>query len=179
MVGYGEQPLPPQNQPQDQSSVSNDPTIEDYMDYADEMHRGKQSNDTALQVREAQYTTVDKFHEDEQVFEKWLSSRRLIMARASRIPGIDSRIYNQLSVQFKYIVNRAHSEGKTKVLRAMCEEFDFDLELLVSKGDVAMTGLTGIGAMVTNNSNSKTEVRMPTQPKPPGFFPSSWFGGKQ
>jgi hypothetical protein len=172
-MGYGEQQLPEQSQQQQQPQDYGP----DAYDYLGDTYKGKQSNDTALQVREAQYTSIDKFHEDAFVFENWASSRRLIMARASRIPGIDSKTFNRLSVMFKYIVNRAHSEGKTKVLRGMSEEFDFDLELLVSKGDVAMTGLTGIGAMVTNQSNSKQEIRMPVQQKPPGFFPSSWFGG--
>lgn len=174
-MGYGDQQLPDieQQQPRQQSQ-SYEP---DAYDYLSDVSKNKQSNDTALQVREAQYTIIDKFHEDDFVFEKWVTSRRLIMARASRIPGIDTKIFNQLSVQFKFIVNRAHSEGKTKVLRGMSEEFDFDLELLVSKGDVAMTGLTGIGAMVTNQSNSKQEIRMPSPQKPPGFFPSNWFGG--
>jgi hypothetical protein len=76
-----------------------------------------------------------------------------MMARASRIPGIDSKTYNRLTRRWKYIVARAHSEGKSNILKTMCEDFDFSLELLVSKSDVQMPGMSGIGAMITNQSS--------------------------
>jgi len=56
----------------------------------------------------------------------------------------------------------------------MCENFDFDMELLVSKGDVAMQGMTGIGAMITNQQSSKQEIRMPPQQKTGSFWPWNW-----
>jgi hypothetical protein len=50
------------------------------------------------------------------------------------------------------------------------EKFQFKLELLVSKGDVAMAGITGIGSMITQNVNQKQEIRMPQQPAAPSIF---------
>jgi len=175
-MAYGDQPLPPpqsQQQPQGQDQLpAADPYGQDYV-YPNDMWAGKPSTDHALQVREALYSEVDRLHENIKVFDTWLDSRRLILVRASRIPGIDSKTFNRLTRRYKYIVARAHSEGKAKILRSMCENFDFELELLVSKGDVQLAGLTGMGTMITQQSTSKQEIRMPQQQKTPGFWPWS------
>ena len=138
--------------------------------YAGDMWRGQKSQDPALHVREATYAAVDELHDNEKVFDEWVTSRRLMLARAPRMPGIDSKMYNRLSRKFKFIVARAHSEGKRNILRSMCEAFDFDMELLVSKADLPMQGISGIGALTTQNINQKQEIRMPQQSGPRSIF---------
>jgi hypothetical protein len=175
-MAYGD-PVQSQQQPTPQGQGQIDNGQGQYQDdgyyYPGDMWQGKPSQDHALQVREAQYSEVDRLQDEEGVFDDWKKSRRLMMARASRIPGIDSKTYNRLTRRWKYIVARAHSEGKSNILKTMCEDFDFSLELLVSKSDVQMPGMSGIGAMITNQSSSKQEIRMPQQQKQPGFWPWS------
>ena len=167
-MAYGDPP-PQQGQPQLQEGgqqYADDPYY-----YPGDMWAGKPSQDHALQVREAVYSEVDRLLENETVFDTWVSSRRLMLARASRIPSIDTKTYNRLVRRYQYIVGRAHSEGKANILRTMCENFDFMLELLVSKGDVAMAGMTGTGAMITNQSSSKQTINMPQPQKTVSFWP--------
>ena len=143
---------------------------EDQYYYPGDMWHGQKSQDAAMHVREATYAAVDELHDNDFVFDDWVTSRRLMLARAPRMPGIDTKMYNRLSRKFKFIVARAHSEGKRNILRSMCEAFDFDMELLVSKADLPMQGISGIGALTTQNINQKQEIRMPQQPAPQSIF---------
>lgn len=132
---------------------------------------GKQrNNDPAIQVREALYDAVEKQLENDEAFEKWMNSRRLLLTRASRIAGIDIATIRRFSRRFRYIVARAHSEGKGKILRSMCETFDFEMELMVSRGDMEMKGVSGITSMISQNVSQKQEVRMPQQQAQPSLF---------
>lgn len=172
-MAYGDPAPQPQQQQQGQPQITDDQYYDNPGYYPGDMWAGKPSQDHALQVREAQYSEVDRLQDEEGVFDDWNKSRRLMLARASRIPGIDTKTYNRLWRRWKYIVNRAHSEGKSNILKTMCEDFDFGLELLVSKSDIQMPGMSGIGAMITNQSTSKQEIRMPQQQKTVGFWPWS------
>jgi hypothetical protein len=44
------------------------------------------------------------------------------------------------------------------------------MELLVSKADLPMQGISGIGALTTQNINQKQEIRMPQQSGPRSIF---------
>ena len=130
----------------------------------------QRNNDPSIQVREALYDAVDKQLDDGETFDDWISSRRLLLIRASRIPGLDILSIRNLSRKFKYIVHRAHSEGRGKTLRTKCEIFDFELELMVSRGDMEMKGVSGITSMISQNVSQKQEVRMPQQQPQPSLF---------
>lgn len=170
-MGYGDpvQPQQPQQQGQLPPGQGYDPYYDGYQ-YPGDMWQGKPSADHALQTREALYTSVDALLDDDEAFETWISQRRLALRRASRIPGVDTKTLHALMRRFKLIVVRAHSEGKSKILRSMVENLDFELELLVSKADMPMAGLSGIGSMITTSTNQKQEIRMPQQQSPPGLF---------
>lgn len=171
MMGYGDpvQPQQPQQQGQGQLPAGQGQYMDDYY-YPGDMWAGKPSADHALQTREALYTSVDALLDDKEAFEEWVTQRRLLLTRASRIPGIDTKSLHSLMRRFKMIVVRAHSEGKSKILRSKVENLDFELELLVSKADMPMAGLSGIGSMITSQSSQKQEIRMPQQQSPPGLF---------
>lgn len=171
MMGYGD-PVQPQQQPQPgqgQLPPGQGQYQDDYY-YPGDMWQGKPSADHALQTREALYTSVDALLDDDEAFETWISQRRLALRRASRIPGVDTKTLHALVRRFKLVVVRAHSEGKSKILRSMVENLDFELELLVSKADMPMSGLSGIGSMITSQSSQKQEIRMPQQQSAPGLF---------
>jgi hypothetical protein len=177
-MGYGD-PVQPQQQPQQQGQLppGQGQYVDDYY-YPGDMWQGKPSSDHALQTREALYTSVDALLDDDEAFETWVSQRRLTLRRASRIPGISTKSLHALIRRFKLVVVRAHSEGKSKILRSMVENFEMELELLVSKADEPMAGLSGIGSMITSQSSQKQEIRMPQQQSPPGLFSgiSNWIG---
>jgi hypothetical protein len=170
MMVYGD-PVPPPQQPQQQGQLpaGQGQYLDDYY-YPGDMWQGKPSADHALQTREALYTSVDSLLDDDAAFETWISQRRLALRRASRIPGVDTKTLHALVRRFKLVVVRAHSEGKSKILRSMMENLDFELELLVSKADMPMSGLSGIGSMITSQTSQKQEIRMPQQQSPPGLF---------
>ena len=163
---YGDQPQTQQRQQLPASEEERAMAEEEAFYRQRDPWYGQRSQDAAMHVREATYAAVDELHDNEFVFDEWVTSRRLMLARAPRMPGIDTKMYNRLSRKFKFIVARAHSEGKRNILRSMCESFDFDMELLVSKADLPMQGISGIGALTTQNINQKQEIRMPQQPAP-------------
>jgi hypothetical protein len=134
-----------------------------------DMWYGKQNNDTALQIREALYNSVD-IPNSHNSFDEWKQSRTLALTRASRVPGIDSQMFKRLVRDFEDIVDRAHSQGKRNILYSRMEKFQMKLELLVSKADLPMAGISGIGSMITQNVNQKQEIRMPQQPAPQSIF---------
>jgi len=171
-MAYGDpvQPQQPQQHGQGQLPPGQGQYIDDGYYYPGDMWQGQKSTDHALQTREALYTAVDELLDDNEAFETWVSQRRLALRRASRIPGVDTKTLHALVRRFKLVVVRAHSEGKSKILRSMMENLDFELELLVSKADMPMTGLSGIGSMITSQTSQKQEIRMPQQQSPPGLF---------
>jgi hypothetical protein len=173
-MAYGDQPQQDQRQlppPEDQRGYG-----DDYYPYAGDMWAGKPSNDQALQIREALFTSVDAILKDEFSFEEWKKQRVMILTRASRIPGVDTKTLNRLMRRFKLIVVRAHSQGKTKILRSMVENFEFELEILVSKADLPMAGVSGITAMAASSAKQEQTIRMPQQPQvpAPSFLPWKW-----
>jgi len=176
-MAYGDPPSQQQPQQQGQLPAGQGQYPEDEYYYPGDMWRGKPSGDQALQTREALYTSVDGLLDNEQVFETWAAARQLALKRASRIPGIDTKMLHHLIRKWKMVVVRSHSEGKSKILRSMMENLDFELELLVSKADAPMAGLSGIGSMITSQSSQKQEIRMPQQQKSPGFWPWQWNWG--
>jgi hypothetical protein len=173
--------IPPQQEFYDDGSEIPPPPGSEYIYPADPYRMQRENTDTALQVRKVQYSEIDRLLDNELTFDDWITSRRIMLSRASRIPGVDDKTYRWLFRKFIYLVGRAHSEGKTKILRAQCELFDFGLELLVSKGDVEMKGLTGISAMITAKNEMKQDIRLPPPAAPAKSFPffPSLLGGKK
>ena len=131
---------------------------------------GKPVNDTALQTREALWPTrrnaVDPKDAINEIEELIVNS----ISRLSRIPTIDKQTFKRLVRDAEDLIDRLHSQGKTNIILSRWQKFHMKCEMLVSVGENQMTGLTGIGAMITQNVNQKQEIRMPQQPAAPSLF---------
>ena len=158
-MNYGDVP-----QVQEQQQVSN--PAEDYV-YQGDAWKNKVSNDQATQVREALFGCKLPTEDD---FEEWFPTLSIAIDLVARVPGYDSSIFFELNRDMEDLVDRANSQGRKKIIASKMQKFIFKLRSLVPKGDVSIPGLTGVGAMITTNNNSKQEIRMPQQPPSPNFL---------
>lgn len=177
--GYGQSPQqqPPQQQPQQGQMVAQDQSgyYDDGFGYYGNTFRGMQSSDQAAQVRQALFVLESLSPETD--FHRWLEMFSVILDAAPRIPGISKEDYRSLSRRFKDIVERAHSQGRKRVLASKCQTILLDMRLLVSVSETPAIGMSGVGAMITTNVKQDQTIRMPQQPATaPGFWPS--FGRK-
>jgi hypothetical protein len=172
-MAYGDPVQQPQQQ-QQQGQIDDGRGGGMYQDdgyyYPGDMWQGKPSQDHALQVREAVYGAPLPEAED---FENWFQLFRILLDMIKRVPGYDSAIYSELNRDLEDIIDRANSQGRRQIVRSKIQKFYFKISSLVPKGDTPVQGVTGITAMITNQSTSKQEIRMPQQQKEVGFFPWS------
>lgn len=162
MAGYNEPPeqavmAPMQGYPQQ---------YDDYggYTYPGDMWAGRPSNDQSAQVRQAIFEC--KLPEKDEEFRNWIGMMRIAIDAVARIPGIDAYDIDRLNRKFKFIINRANSQGCKAMTESRMQEFVFLLRSYVAKGDVPLQGLTGVSAMITTHSNQKTEMRYPVQQSP-------------
>jgi hypothetical protein len=119
-------------------------------------------SDQAAQVRAALFAiplpTEKNFHD-------WFPVLRAAIDIVARVPGYDTKVYNELNRDMEDLVDRANSQGRRKIVASKMQKFIFKLRALVPKGDVPIAGMTGITAMITSNAYQKQvqEVRMPVQ----------------
>lgn len=131
--------------------------------YAGDMWAGRPPSDQAAQVRQAIFDC--KIPDTEEGFQNWIVMVNSVVDAVARIPGIDHREVHKLNRKFKFLINRAKSQGSKKITEQRAQEFLFRLRSLVSQGDTELKGLTGIGSMISTHTNAKQEVRYPTQPQ--------------
>lgn len=179
-AGYGQEQVP-QGQQQGQLSAT---TQQDayYADdggygYAGDMWAGRKSTDQAAQVREALFGMKLPSESD---FEEWFPALSSAIDLVARIPGFDTAIYAELNRDMEDLVDRASSQGRRRIIASKMQKFIFKLRSLVPKGDVPVAGVTGVTAMITTNTNSKQEIRMPMQQAPGSIFDgaSRWLRGR-
>jgi hypothetical protein len=172
-MAYGD-PVQPQQQSQPQQGQIDDGRgyQDDGYYYPGDMWQGKPSQDHALQVREAVYGAALPEAED---FENWFQLFRILLDMIKRVPGYDSSIYAELNRDLEDLIDRSNSQGRKQIVSSKIQKFYFKISSLVPKGDSPVTGVTGITAMITNQSSSKQEIRMPQQQKTASFWP---WGGK-
>ena len=162
MMEYGER----QNQQQYQQDMAEQQAYEDQQQagytYHGDMWAGQRPNDQAAQVRQAIFE-IDKMPKNAEEWQKWGLSVSAAIDAVARIPGIDSYDIEKINRKFKFLINRANSQGCKAIVESRMQEFLFLLRSYVSKGDVPLAGLTGIGAMITTHSQQKQEIRYPNQ----------------
>ena len=158
----------PQQQQQQQPQLTDDQYYDSPGYYPGDMWAGKPSQDHALQVREAVYGAVLPEEDD---FNSWFQMFRILLDMIKRVPGYDSTIYSELNRDLEDIIDRANSQGRRQIVRSKIQKFYFKISSLVPKGDTPVQGVTGITAMITNQSTSKQEIRMPQQPAASSFWP--------
>ena len=176
-MGYGDSPQPQQRpaQGQQQGQIADQGYYpEDQMAYyPGDMWSGKPSQDHALQVREAVYGAALPEEDD---FNNWFNLFRILLDMIKRVPGYDQTIYAELNRDLEDIIDRANSQGRRQIVKSKIQKFYFKISSLVPKGDTPVQGVTGITAMITNQSSTKQTVTMNSQqPKTQSLWP---FGGK-
>lgn len=130
-------------------------------DYPASAYAGRPPSDQAAQVRQAIFDCP--LPETEEDFQKWIPMMSVAVDAVARIPGIDGYSVDKLNRKFKFLINRASSQGSKHITSAMAQEFIFLLRSLVAKGDTPLQGLTGVGAMITTHTQQKTEMKYPMQ----------------
>jgi len=173
-MAYGD-PAPQQpQQQQQQGQIDDGRGGGQYQDegyyYPGDMWQGKPSQDHALQVKEAVYGAPLPEEDD---FNSWFQLFRILLDMVKRVPSYDQSIYAELNRDLEDIIDRANSQGRKQIVKSKIQKFYFKISSLVPKGDTPVQGVTGITAMITNQSKSTQEIRMPQQQKQPGFFPWS------
>jgi hypothetical protein len=171
MDGYNQPPKQEQPQSQQQVATQGEEYPSDYY-YPQDTFRGMMPNDQAAQVRQAVYPD-DIYITEDADFEQYIPMLMTLIDRVARIPGIDHNQVTHLNRKMIDIIDRAHSEGRRKVTASKMQKMYFKLRSLVPQGDIAMPGMTGIGAIVTTNTNVKQELKTPQQPQTQGFWPWS------
>lgn len=160
---YGER----QNQQQYQQDMAEQQMYEEQQQaagytYPGDMWAGQRPNDQAAQVRQAIFE-IEKMPKTAEEWQKWGLSVSAAIDAVARIPGIDSYDIEKINRKFKFLINRANSQGCKAIVESRMQEFLFLLRSYVSKGDVPLAGLTGVGAMITTHSQQKQEIRYPNQ----------------
>ena len=161
---------PQQGQQQTQQQLPGDQQYQDDYYYPGDMWHNKQINDQALQTREALWPTRTGAQDPKQAVNDIEELIVNSISRFSRIPTIDKQTFKRLVRDAEDLIDRLHSQGKTHIILSRWQKFHMKCEMLVSVGENQMTGLTGIGAMITQNVNQKQEIRMPQQPAPTSIF---------
>jgi hypothetical protein len=179
--GYGQ---PPAQQPQ-QGGVpaTQDPNQQVYYDdgyggaydYPGNTFRGMGPSDQAAQVRKALFELEKPSVETD--LEVWIDVFNLILDVLPRIPGISKQDYNNISRRLSDIVERAHSQGRKRVVVSKCEPLLLDVRLLVSVSETPAVGMSGVGAMITTQVKQDQTIRMPQQS--PQSTSSIWPWGKK
>ena len=132
--------------------------------YPGDMWANQRPNDQAAQVRQAIFE-IEKMPKNAEEWQKWGLSVSAAIDAVARIPGIDSYDIEKINRKFKFLINRANSQGCKAIVESRMQEFLFLLRSYVAKGDVPLAGLTGVGAMITTHSQQKQEIRYPQQPQ--------------
>ena len=169
-MAYGDPVRQPQQQPQQQQQplLADDQYYDSPGYYPGDMWQGKPSQDHALQVREAVYGAPLPEAED---FDNWFQLFRILLDMIKRVPGYDSSVYAELNRDLEDLIDRSNSQGRKQIVRSKIQKFYFKISSLVPKGDTPIQGVTGITAMITNQSTSKQEIRMPQQQAASSFWP--------
>lgn len=130
--------------------------------YPGDMWSGRPSNDQASQVRQALFQT--RFSEmSEEESRKWFGMMQAMIERVAKIPGMDASDVDKIYRKFKFLINRANSQGCTAIMETKAQELMMLIELHFAKADIQMPGLSATGAMITTHTNQKQEIRYPTQ----------------
>jgi hypothetical protein len=130
--------------------------------YPGDMWAGRPSSDQASQVRQALFQT--RFSEmTEEESRKWFGMMQAMIERVAKIPGMDAADVDKIYRKFKFLINRANSQGCTAIMETKAQELMMLIELHFAKADVQMPGLSATGAMITTHTNQKQEIRYPTQ----------------
>jgi hypothetical protein len=162
MMEYGER----QNQQQYQQDMAEQQMYEEQQQagytYPGDMWAGQRPNDQAAQVRQAIFE-IENMPKTAEEWQKWGLSVSAAIDAVARIPGIDSYDIEKINRKFKFLINRANSQGCKAIVESRMQEFLFLLRSYVAKGDVPLAGLTGVGAMITTHSQQKQEIRYPNQ----------------
>lgn len=130
--------------------------------YPGDMWANQRPNDQAAQVRQAIFE-IEKMPQNPDEWRQWQLTVAAAIDAVARIPGIDTYDIEKLNRKFKFLINRANSQGCRAIVESRMQEFLFMLRSYVAKGDVPLAGLTGVGAMITTHSQQKQEIRYPTQ----------------
>jgi hypothetical protein len=164
---YGETQAQQTQQQQQQVAAQQD-QYQDYPEpgynYPGDMWANQRPNDQAAQVRQAIFE-IEKMPSTDKEWQSWSLGVAAAIDAVARIPGIDSYDIDKLNRKFKFLINRANSQGCKAIVESRMQEFQFLLRSYVAKGDVPLPGLTGVGAMITTHTNQKQEIRYPTQPQ--------------
>jgi len=169
MPGYNEEQAVQQQQSgQPQQQYADDPNYG--YSYPGDMWAGRPSNDQASQVRQALFQT--KFSEmSEEESKKWFGMMQAMVERVAKIPGIDAYDVDKIYRKFKFLINRANSQGCTSIMETKAQELIMLIELHFAKADMPMAGLSATAAMITTHSTQKQDatIRYPTQQQAPGI----------
>ena len=168
MMGYGDRQAQAQNQ-QYQQEMAEQQAYEDQQrqagyTYPGDMWANQRPNDQAAQVRQAIFE-IENMPKNAEEWQKWGLSVSAAIDAVARIPGIDSYDIEKINRKFKFLINRANSQGCKAIVESRMQEFLFLLRSYVAKGDVPLAGLTGVGAMITTHSQQKQEIRYPSVPQ--------------
>jgi hypothetical protein len=173
--GYGQ---PPQQQQQGGVPATQQQQgmyVDDGYDYYGNTFRGMGPTDQAAQVRKALFELP--LPETEPEFRQWIPMLITLVDAVARMPGVDRQIINELNLRMELIVDRAHSQGRSKSVAAKVQKLLFRLRSYVSEGDIPLQGLTGIMAMTTTVQKQEQTIRMPQQN--PQTTSSLWPWGKK
>lgn len=164
-MAYENQPGQP---PAQQGNMLMDPNDPYGYSYPGDMWAGRGPTDQAAQVRKALFEC--EIPKTAAEFEEWIPMLRAIIDAVPRTPGYDAQIWGELNRDFEDLVDRAHSEGRSKIIASKMQKFFFKVRSLVPKGDIPVTGITGVGAMITTNTNQTQTIRMPQAPPQQSFI---------
>jgi len=164
MMGYNDsqQAMTQQEQMYQQEMMAGDPGYG--YQYAGDMWQGRQPNDQSAQVRQALFT-LEKMPKTEADWHKWLSLVEVLIDSIPRIPSSDSMTIDKINRKFKFLLNRANSQGCSGIMESKAMELLFMIRSQVSNGSIPTLGMTGVGAMITTHNTQKQEIRYPNQPQ--------------
>ena len=96
-------------------------------------------------------------------FENSLELIRTAIEILPKIPNYDAATYHELNRDFEDIIDRAHSEGRRRVVASKMCKMILKLRSLVPRGDYPLVGISGVSALISSRVQSEQVVKMPKQ----------------
>lgn len=87
----------------------------------------------------------------------------ILMDNVGRIPSADRATINRMTRDMADIIELIACEGTRQRVLDMMTQLLFEIRAEVSYGGAALSGLTGVSAIITQRQQHEQQIRIPTQ----------------
>jgi len=158
---------------------------EDLKFYADEAAYYKQAAAGDPFKNNPQHTSRERFAdrllkqriptENKPVSEELYITRSSLFELMALIPSLARKDARRFIRDFEDIETLSQGGGNEQIVMTRQERLLFELQIMRSVGDAPISGMTTVGAMITDRAETDQKINMPPQRKPAGW--TAFLGG--